>query len=335
MSQNTSAAGRFGVLLPNRGVVLQRMGGREIVRLARTAEAQGWADAVWVGDSILAKPRMDSLATLAAIAGATDRVKLGAACFASFPLRNALEVAFQWAALDQLSDGRGVFAPCIGGGGKHYGGNFDQEFKAFGRTPEDRVALFEENLEVVRRLWAGERVTMTGKYNELEDVSLAPLPMQEGGLPTWIASNPHIFGANRRITERAFTRVGKHSSGLMTAVAPHARMRESIEIFGEVLEGLGRSLDDYDICVSVCVHLSDDSARSAETATAFLNEYYMTSYSTEEIDSWGVYGSGARVAEYLAAYEEMGVNHIILRPTAWDLEPQLEAISCTVMPHLT
>lgn len=329
-----SAAGRLGLLLPNRGVVLGEMRGREILDLARAADQADWCDAVWVGDSILAKPRLDSVATLSAIAGATERVRLGPACFASFPLRNALEVAFQWAALDQLSDGRAVFVPCIGGGGRHYGGHFDKEFKAFGRSHSDRVRIFEENLEIVTRLWAGESVTVGGDFNALDDVSLAPLPVQKGGIPTWIASNPHIFGANRKITEKAFRRVIRMSTGLMTAVAPHDKLAESLEIFDSVLAAEGKSRNQYDICVSVAVHVSDDTAASEQAATQFLNEYYMTEYSIEEIRAWGVFGSPQRIAEYLAGYEEMGVNHVIIRPAAWEQRQQFDAISTQVIAAL-
>ena len=55
---------------------------QEIVELSKLVEEYGY-DAVWAGDSILAKPRLDSIAVLSAAAGVTQRVKLGTACFAS------------------------------------------------------------------------------------------------------------------------------------------------------------------------------------------------------------------------------------------------------------
>ncbi|HEX2439614.1 MAG TPA: LLM class flavin-dependent oxidoreductase, partial [Methylomirabilota bacterium] len=72
---------RLGVLIPTRGVVMhsaRRPPVEECWAMARHADAAGY-DAVWVGDSIVAKPRLDALTTLAYLAGITDRVRLGTA----------------------------------------------------------------------------------------------------------------------------------------------------------------------------------------------------------------------------------------------------------------
>src|SRR5580692_6846784 len=75
-----------------------------MLQLAADAESSGW-DSVWVGDSIFAKPRLDAMVLLGAIAARTTRLRIGPACFASTPLRNALLLAYQWASLDFLSGG--------------------------------------------------------------------------------------------------------------------------------------------------------------------------------------------------------------------------------------
>jgi alkanesulfonate monooxygenase SsuD/methylene tetrahydromethanopterin reductase-like flavin-dependent oxidoreductase (luciferase family) len=51
-----------------------------MIDLTERAEGFGF-DSVWCGDSILARPRLEALSTLAAIAGRTKRVKLGTAVF--------------------------------------------------------------------------------------------------------------------------------------------------------------------------------------------------------------------------------------------------------------
>ncbi|HZR41613.1 MAG TPA: LLM class flavin-dependent oxidoreductase, partial [Ktedonobacteraceae bacterium] len=90
---------QFGLTLPNRGVVTGATTVEEMLALAEKAEETGW-DSVWVGDSIFAKPRLDALVLLGALAARTKRVKLGPACFASTPLRDALLLAYQWISLD-------------------------------------------------------------------------------------------------------------------------------------------------------------------------------------------------------------------------------------------
>ena len=87
---------KFGLTLPNRGVVIGATTVAEMLQLAADAESSGW-DSVWVGDSIFAKPRLDAMVLMEAIAARTTRVSIGPACFASTPLRNALVLAYQWA----------------------------------------------------------------------------------------------------------------------------------------------------------------------------------------------------------------------------------------------
>src|SRR5215468_11727635 len=104
---------KFGLTLPNRGVVIGATTVAEMLQLAADAESAGW-DSVWVGDSIFAKPRLDAMVLLGAIAARTTRVRIGPACFASTPLRNPLLLAYQWASLDLLSDGRTISSPVRG-----------------------------------------------------------------------------------------------------------------------------------------------------------------------------------------------------------------------------
>ena len=101
--------------------------------MAEWAESAGW-DSLWVGDSIFAKPRLDAIALLGALAARTKRVRLGPACFASTPLRHALILAYQWASLDFMSGGRTVFVACQGQ--PEGGGAFDQEFDNQGKYRE-------------------------------------------------------------------------------------------------------------------------------------------------------------------------------------------------------
>jgi alkanesulfonate monooxygenase SsuD/methylene tetrahydromethanopterin reductase-like flavin-dependent oxidoreductase (luciferase family) len=70
----------FGFLLPTREIVMNQdiPDFRRILDLAEHAEALGF-DSVWVGDSVLARPRFEALTTLAAIAARTQRVQLGTA----------------------------------------------------------------------------------------------------------------------------------------------------------------------------------------------------------------------------------------------------------------
>src|SRR5918911_1152841 len=104
----------FGLTLPNRGVLLGVTTPEQMLQLAEIADRSELFRSVWVGDSLLGKPRMESIALLAGIAARTRRVRLGPACLASFVLRDPVLLAYQWASLDLLAAGRSVLVGCTG-----------------------------------------------------------------------------------------------------------------------------------------------------------------------------------------------------------------------------
>jgi alkanesulfonate monooxygenase SsuD/methylene tetrahydromethanopterin reductase-like flavin-dependent oxidoreductase (luciferase family) len=138
----------FGLTLPNRGVITGATTVAEMLEMAEWADSAGW-DSVWVGDSIFAKPRLDAIALLGALAARTRRVRLGPACFASTPLRDPLILAYQWACLDFMSGGRTIFVACKGQP-EVGGGNFEQEFATLRVDPKSRVRQMEEAIEIMR-----------------------------------------------------------------------------------------------------------------------------------------------------------------------------------------
>ena len=73
MSRNTAS---FGLVLSNRGVMIGTTTIQEMLQMARQVDKAGIWDSVWVGDSILAKPRVDALVLLGALAGQTRRVRI-------------------------------------------------------------------------------------------------------------------------------------------------------------------------------------------------------------------------------------------------------------------
>src|SRR5579864_5283019 len=78
----------IGLTLPNRGVLLGASTSDQMLDLAEAADQSGVFRSVWMGDSLLGKPRMESVSLLAGIPARTRRVRLGPACMASFVLRD-------------------------------------------------------------------------------------------------------------------------------------------------------------------------------------------------------------------------------------------------------
>jgi len=74
----------IGLTLANRGVIIGAVTVPELFDMAKRAEDSGAFSAVWVGDSLLAKPRLESITLLSALAAITNRVKLAVGCMATF-----------------------------------------------------------------------------------------------------------------------------------------------------------------------------------------------------------------------------------------------------------
>ncbi len=184
---------RIGIQLPE---VEREVRWPELAAIARAAEETGF-DSLWVGDHLLyrgdgrgERGPWDCWTTLAALAGATERVELGplVACTAFRPPGILARTA---AAVDELSGGR--LRVALGAGWN------EAEFRAFGLPFDRRIARFEEAFAIVRALLAGERVTCHGAFNDLEDAVLLPTParrvplMVGGAGPRLLAATlPHV-----------------------------------------------------------------------------------------------------------------------------------------------
>src|SRR5262245_18084979 len=107
---------RIGLYVPNRGVVIGAGDPHDRLAMCEVADRSELLDAVFTGDSLVAKPRIDAIVFLSMVAGRTRRVTLGTACLASFIFRHPIVLANQWAALDLLSGGRTLMVACLGGG---------------------------------------------------------------------------------------------------------------------------------------------------------------------------------------------------------------------------
>ena len=171
---------RIGYLLPTRESVMEGChAAAPLLKLAEKAEDLGY-DSVWVGDSLLARPRHEPLTLLAGVAGRTANIALGTAILLP-ALRNPVVMAHQISTLDQVSDGRTI----IGVGIATDQENIRNEFMAAGVPFEKRVGRMLEGLRLCRALWSGDAVDWDGRWMVKQGV-LGPMPVQKNGPPIWI-----------------------------------------------------------------------------------------------------------------------------------------------------
>jgi len=156
----------------------------EYLAMACAAEEVGF-ESVWLGDHLLyrgdgreERGPLEVWTLLSAIAAVTSRVRLGplVACASFHPPGLIAKMA---ATVDDVSGGRLVLG--LGAGWN------ETEYRAFGLPYDHRVSRFEEAFEIVRRMLAGERVTLAGRFWSAEDLVLLPAP--ERRIPLMIGSN--------------------------------------------------------------------------------------------------------------------------------------------------
>jgi alkanesulfonate monooxygenase SsuD/methylene tetrahydromethanopterin reductase-like flavin-dependent oxidoreductase (luciferase family) len=168
-------------LLPTREAVMSgRFETAPLLRMAEQVEALGY-DSVWVGDSLLARPRFEPLTLLAAVAARTTRVQLGTAVLLP-ALRHPLILAQLVATVDRIAEGRLI----LGVGIAPDSPAVRREFEAAGVPFDQRVGRLVESIDICRRLWMGEPVTLKGRYHTLTGAQLTPTPHRRGGPPIWM-----------------------------------------------------------------------------------------------------------------------------------------------------
>jgi len=304
----------FGLILANRAVVLGAVKVSDLVDLTVQAERSGLFDAVWAGDSLLAKPRLESVTLLSALAGVTTKLRLGVGCMATFVHRHPVMLAHQWASLDVLSGGRTWLAVCLGGPSE---ANAAQaaEHDVMGIPSAQRVGRLEEGIVVLRKLFGGKNVSHQGRFYTFDGVTLEPRPVQQP-CPIWIASNPTGLtwkggaSASAAVVERSFRRIA-------------AMAREE----GRDPAKLGSALYHN-------ININEDRQTGLEETKAFLDTYYTAKFSREFVEQWTVAGGPKQCAEELRAYFAAGVGHMALRLASWDQQGQFKRLLTEVAPAL-
>ena len=257
---------RFGVLLPSRRLVME--GGdprrfQEIIDLAQSAEDAG-LDSVWVGDSLTAKPRLEPLSTLTAVAQHTNRVRLGSAVLLA-ALRHPVHLAHQAATVDFISGGRLILGAGVGGA---FNDAQRSEWKAAGVDSRTRASRFEEVVEIVSALTRGVPVNFDGRHFQLDDVSIAPASPQEGGVPFLIAAH---WRSGR---ERQFARVARLGAGVISISDYPDEYAKVIARVEHHCREMSRDVGSLERSFYMTVNIGPDEQAAASEADRFLNLYY-------------------------------------------------------------
>ena len=155
----------------------------------------------------------DPAVMLSALAQRTRRVRLGTA-ISILTFHDPRRIAESYSMLDMMSGGRLVF-----GVGSGY---LAHEFAGYDVEPKEKRDRFNENLDLVKRLMAGETLSYRGRFSKSEKAVLNVLPHERpraadlrggararGGLPRRAAGQPHLHRAVRLV--QGFRRYRRHA----------------------------------------------------------------------------------------------------------------------------
>lgn len=319
---------RFGFTLPQRGVFFGVTTPTRMLEMAAAVDREPRLDSIWVGDSLLAKPRPEALTLLGALTAATRRVTLGVGCMASFSVRDPVVFAYQWATLDQLSAGRMLLAACTG---IVAGGASAREGVLWGVPDRERAARMAEHIEICRKLWSQDRASFTGRFRSFEDVTIQPRPVQQP-CPVWIASNPRAIPGKPDTVDQALRRVAQMADGWMTVRLAPRMLADNWGRLSRFLGEAGRSADTFPTMAYHNINIGPDRQAALEESKRFLDEYYGPVFSPAMVEAWTAAGTPAECVEHLRQLVRDGARAITLRITGWEQEAQFRRLVEEVLP---
>ena len=249
---------RFGI-----DVAQQRLSWDELVSRVRFVEELGF-ESVWGFDHF--QPMygdgpgecFEGMATLAALAGVTTRIRLGL-LVTGVTYRHPSLLAPQAITIDHASHGRLELA--LGAAW------FEPEHRALGfdfPPTRERFDLLEDTLEIVTRLMTGDVVSYQGKRISLDHAQVRPVPVQQPHPPIWIG------GSGRR---RTLPLVAAYADAWHTYGAPQ-QLRDLNRILDELAAARGR--DPRSIVRAASLSLSepwDQVQRDADVLRGVGTEY--------------------------------------------------------------
>ena len=275
-----------------------------VASVARRAEALGFRD-LWVTENTIDRGTcFDPVVILTYAAAITTRIRLGASVVV-LPIHSPLMVAHQWATLDYVSNGRATLAVGLGR---------DHHYRDFQVPVAGRVRRFREEVELIKALWSGEKVTYRGEIYQLDGGALGTAPVQKPRPPLWMGvGHPDAI---RRAARIADGWMGSGGSSI-------AEFRLSVPLLREALEKSGRDPAAFPISKRVFMAVDDNPAIARAELDRWFTQVYRNPAGT---DASGIHGTPDQVRQRLEDLVGAGANHLLLNPVSRH-EAQLEAVA--------
>ena len=265
-------------------------GGNAFWRWVGVCEASG-IDSIWQTDRLVSRqPILECITTMAALAGATKRLKFGMNV-ASVGLRDPLLLAKQCATIDVLSDGR--ILPAFG-----VGNSRAPEWAATSLNTKGRGKRTNEGLEIISKLWSESSVDFDGEYYQYRSASIEPKPIQKN-MPLWIGGS----------SDAAIRRTARFGTGWQAAFESPKEIPEILDSIKAALVRENRRIADDHYGAAFAYRFGSRSDPSVARASKF----YRERLGRDPITTF-VVGDGSDILARIADYIDAGVSKFILRP---------------------
>ncbi|KON30087.1 hypothetical protein AC482_04770 [miscellaneous Crenarchaeota group-15 archaeon DG-45] len=274
-----------------------------IREIAEAAESLGF-ESLWVSDHFfmtddsVGTPCLECWTTLAALARDTEALRLGPMVTAQ-SYRNPALLANIAATLDHISGGRLYFG--IGAGWK------EAEYRAYGYPfpgASARIGQLEEAIRIAKRLWTEDRATFKGRHYGVEDALCFPKPVQRPHIPIWV-------GGTGSLTLKVAAR---HADAVnFSWTHPIDAFRERLDVLRRRCAGAGRPYEDIRKSAGLMITMAETEEELEEKLREQRRRRdtpYMR-YLSRQLPN--LVGTPDAVAERMAEYVALGVDHFILR----------------------
>jgi F420-dependent oxidoreductase-like protein len=274
--------------------------------VARLAEELPF-ESIWVYDHFHTVPVATDEATheawtlMAALAAATTRVRLGQMC-TCMGYRNPMYLAKVAATVDIVSGGRTEMG--IGAGW------YEHEWNAYGYgfpTAGDRIAMLAEGVEIMRQAWQQGVATYAGEHYQVDGAICRPTPLQEGGIPLWIAGGGEKKTLRIAAEHAAYTNFDGTLDGF----------RHKSQVLADHCKDLGRDFGEIVRSANYNVFIGRDEGEVQDRIRAFedrlrpfLSPEILAS-TVHQYSSGPAVGTPEQIVERLTQLQEAGLSYAI------------------------
>lgn len=328
---------RFGIFIPQ-GWRLDLVGIDPAAQwgvmrdLATRADSGDAWESLWVYDHFHTVPVPTEEATheawtlMSALAASTTRIRLGQMCTA-ISYRNPVYLAKVAATVDLISGGRVEMG--IGGGW------YEHEWRAYGYgfpSAGERLGRLDEGVQILEQAWTTGKATLDGKHYQVDGAIVRPLPVQEGGIPIWVA------GGGEKVTLRIAAKYAQYTNFAgdpETFTQKSELLRGHCAAVGTDFDAITRSSNFNTLVGATEAEVEERLTQLESRLTPFVGAEGAAQHVKDLFRNSPAVGTPEQIVERLSQVKDLGLGYSIhyFPETAYDTSG-LELFEREVIPAL-